>query len=288
MGLNEMWLLGDNFMSTTYRVCYKKSTSEFYTKENYEITAFCSSKYADKNTNALSRLQIALANTLNKKIYLPQYVVVILDDDLIQYLKYKKFGVSTMYGTWIEWLANEFNTLVDTRRQQLPLKSKKEGRTEPQFYWMSLPAHRDFDEEETSMRTKFNLCMESVVKTFDNMRVIKPKAFWDRDDSDLMFNGTTLSSYGNKQYWLAIDSALKFNIEKRKEFLIKEAARSVFGKCSGKKNTNPIQGKVDHDDPVRRFFKKKRNRSWSREQDQKKLKTDTGNRFILPRPNKTR
>ena len=169
-----MWLVGDNFVSTTFRTCYKKTTTQFFIRDKFEVVPFCSNKYVDKNDNVLSRLQITLATALNKKIHLPNYIVVVLDDDLIQYLKYKNFGVSTMYGTWIEWLANEFDCLVNKRKLQLPDKAKNDEH-DPQFYWMALPLHQGFNEVDYNMRCKFNLCLESVMKTYSNMRIIKPK-----------------------------------------------------------------------------------------------------------------
>ena len=63
----------------------------------------------------LSRIQHTVAYALDKRIKLPSYVVFILDDDLIQFLKYKDFGVSKMYGTWIEWLVKQVQDLFECR-----------------------------------------------------------------------------------------------------------------------------------------------------------------------------
>ena len=76
-------------------------------KSNYEITAVNSSKYSDKNSNMLSRIQIAVAKMIEKQVLLPKFVIMVLDDDLIEFLQYKNYGVSAMYGAWIEWLVSE-------------------------------------------------------------------------------------------------------------------------------------------------------------------------------------
>ena len=44
--------------------------------------------------------------------YLPDYIVVIPDEDLINYLGYQNYGVSTLLGTWIEWLVTDMNRLI--------------------------------------------------------------------------------------------------------------------------------------------------------------------------------
>ena len=99
-----MWLLGDNFLMETYWKNFKKA-GDMYLKDKYEIMPFCSSKYSDKNTNALSRLVNSFIQALNSKFYLPNYVVVMLDNDLIEFLQYKRFAVGSLLGPWLEYLA---------------------------------------------------------------------------------------------------------------------------------------------------------------------------------------
>ena len=280
-GLDELWFIGDNFVAATYRQHFKKTKIKSFVKENFEVFAFCSSKFADKNTNMISRMQIAFATALNKRIYLPKFVVIVLDDDLIQYLQYKNYGVSTMYGTWIEYLAKEFNSMVQDRIAQLPTKARRNPRFEPHIYWMALPAHNGFDETETLMRTKFNLCMESVVRTYANMRVIKPKVIWDKTDSNLVVNNR-MTETGQEMYWRTIDSVLQFNMQKRDEFLIREDAKSANKQPSAKKNDNSL---MTNEDPVRRFFKRKRNKQCPREAftEDSRRSPNQGNKFMLPR-----
>ena len=109
-------MIGDNFVATTYCKYYKKNTEfQFQLKWSFEVPTFCNSKYSSNNTNLLSRLQNTLVSALNEQFILPEYIIVILDDDIIEFLEYKKYGVSTMYWTWLEWLLAEFHTAISTR-----------------------------------------------------------------------------------------------------------------------------------------------------------------------------
>ena len=66
-----------------------------------------------------------------------------------------------MYGTWVEWLAQEITNMIKTRKDMLPPKAKRDS--DPQVYWMSAPYHGNFDETETKMRAKFNLILEDNI-----------------------------------------------------------------------------------------------------------------------------
>ena len=92
-GLRKLWMLGDNFIAETYKKFFKKASNDFFMKEQFEVMPFCSSKFSDRNTNMLSRILNSLITALNSKSQLPDYLLVILDNDLIKYLGCKKFGV---------------------------------------------------------------------------------------------------------------------------------------------------------------------------------------------------
>ena len=112
--IDKVWVLGDNFVAKTYRKKFKKASDDFFLKKHYDVMPFCSSRFNDKNSIMLSRLQHSLATALNSKTYLPAYIVILLDDDLIDYLNYLKFKVATLLGHWVEFLAKEFNEMLST------------------------------------------------------------------------------------------------------------------------------------------------------------------------------
>ena len=116
----------------------------------------------------LSRLQNMLAQAINKSERLPEYILVILDDDLISYLDYKGLGFASMIGPWYEWLAQTYLQMITMRTNLSPKKALVPDGM--QIYWASVARSSYFEEEDDNSRMKFNNCMESVVKFFDNMR----------------------------------------------------------------------------------------------------------------------
>ena len=115
IGPDHLWILGDNFASRSYRTHFKKREStQFFIKHNYEFDAHCNSRWASANENMLSQIRntFATAVGLQKTGLLPKYVLVVLDDNLISYLNFKREGMATLLGTWVEWLVKEMKDIV--------------------------------------------------------------------------------------------------------------------------------------------------------------------------------
>ena len=161
-GLSKIWLLGDNFLAETYRKNFKKASHAFFMKEHFEVTPYCSSKYSDKNSNTLSRLTNSFIQAMNTKFHLPDFIVVILDDDLIEFLQYKKYSVATLLGTWIEHLTDFMAESLQKHHQQLPSKAKLKQPT--QVYWVESLSHNNFDYLDQQVRDVFTKCLEVSCK----------------------------------------------------------------------------------------------------------------------------
>ena len=251
--------MGDTFMATSFRRNFKKVPGDqLYCKQKFEVTAFCSSRQCDSNSNTLSRIINTMGEAINKNVKLPKYVVIVIDADLIDFLRYKNYGISSMYGTWVEYLAKEIESMIRTRLDQLPDKAVREG--EPFIYWTALPMHANFA-EENHMRSKFNASLESVIRMYRTMRVMKLKEFWATDDTNLVGSATgRFTDYGFNRYWRSIDSAVRFNIHKREEFLAK----------GGQRNKKRAHGESIQNNNGEFPFNTKRPKK--------------GNRFLLPKP----
>ena len=85
------------------------------------------------------------------------------------------------------------------------------------IYWTSCPVHKNFI--DTEYRIKMNLCLESIVKLFTNMRVIKLKEHWDPKLDIFVDKDGKITFEGLDAYWKSIDSSFEFNVKKRENFL---------------------------------------------------------------------
>ena len=149
---------GDNFLAEMSRKNFKKAGYELYMKSAFEVTPWCSSKYSDNNNNCLSRIVNFIMQALNSEHCLPGYIVVLLDDNLIEYLNYKKFGVASLFGSWPEYLAQVIVESVEKRCQDLPLKARLLEKT--QVYFVKPVNHDNFDYVNQQVRETFSQCLD--------------------------------------------------------------------------------------------------------------------------------
>ena len=204
------------------------------------------------NQNMLSRIQISLAKAMNESFYLPDYLVIILENDLIDYLDFKGQGVSTMYGLWAQWLCNTIELMIKQWFESIPGSARKQT----QVYWVLPLYHKNLSYEEKQAREKFNHCFEVVVKLHDCMRTIKFKEIWDQQDNELVVNDK-LTHSGLSRYWRALDASLEFNYNKRKDFLIWDNFRQLQKATDSADTTGDLRQVVkrrrftcDHDPEV--------------------------------------
>ena len=265
----------------------------------------------------LARIQNSFANALSacKKGGLPKYVIFVFDDDLISFLDYKHSdGLASMLGEWIQWLVKQIQQLLTERMSQLSSKCRK---IQPFLYWVTAPSHSYFSKERNSMRMKFNLSLESVVKQEQNMRVIKLKEHWNSTDSHLVINDR-ITEMGMIAYWKGIDSSFKYNSKRRENFVAKNSVVNAQESSSSSSQsashvaddrkvarTAPAASQITHlsnqrsrdmNDPMREFFVRRRNyeepHMGAREdqlnrfhnEDRYSYDRHRNNRFWLPRP----
>ena len=255
-------------------------------KQNFEVSPYCSNRFYDKNQNLLSRLQISMANAINKNLQLPNAIVLIFDKDLIEFLKFTKTGVAQIYGTWLEWLAKELSDLIIGKIDILPSKALKPGY--PSIYWVNVPNSKFYDDDMHSCITKFNLAMESVARVYDGMRVVKLKEYWNVNDMNLVHNNA-LTFQGLSVYWKSIDAAIRFNITKREEYRAKETLKKTNTNERRQKDKK-FQARVlkledrkkTEEEMVRRMFKRRQG------YDNNHITSSNNNmsKFLLPRYNR--
>ena len=288
-----MWFVGDNFLSSTFRACFRLNPYPFYLKNEFKVTTYCSNRFNDKNQNMLSRVQISVTEAIRKSVLLPQFVIIVMKADLLEYLDYHKSRATTLLGPWIEWLVKEVDTLISEYKKKLIPKAKDQD--EPFIYWIQAVRHKNFDYVVNDTRNKFNLCLESVVRDYNTMRVVKIKEIWNMEDSALVTNNR-ITVEGTLKLWESIDAVVKFNIRKRKEFLAKKFLDKVGVAHSHTLGQNPGD--------MKNFFKKRRldgcanyeedhshgenAHGWNRRFNDQHRKGDAKKRFLLPRIDRRR
>ena len=125
-GIHKLWIIGDDFGFKSFNKYYcEQITINHYAKDNFEISGFNNDRKQSYNANIFSRMRNCLMGALCDQILLPQYIVIVLDGDVIHYCN--SLGI-TSYGSYcrvIKWLTCQFNRLIAPQHEYLPGKSKK-------------------------------------------------------------------------------------------------------------------------------------------------------------------
>ena len=203
--LELVWLIGDSFMANSYEKISRIDNSQhrLYIKENYDIYAFFNNNHYD--TNILSRVRKVLVLALNQQMYLPRFMAIVLDNDLMRFINHSKFGIGLETGTLVEWLVSAFDKAINTRLDQLQPKCKKQGF--PHIIWFGVPMHELFQDNDVC--EKFNESLESTIPLYGNMSLLLPKKGWNACDRGII-KKDSFTLDGMKMYWYAIDAALHF------------------------------------------------------------------------------
>ena len=163
-----------------------------------------------------------------------------------------------------------------------------------QVYWVALPTHKNYDHDLAETRAKFNLCLTSIVKSNDNMRMIWLKEKWNPDNDDLVHNNR-LTTAGLNAYWQSIDAAINFNTGKHEVFLAKELLKSKNKKtpCKNSFANNVSDGRQRDPNEMQKFFDKRKtedpdSKGYHRKSGNRyhwtQKKDDRFNKFLLPKP----
>ena len=239
-GYDKLWFWGDNFVTSTYRNSFKNNTAELFIKDSFEYYAYCQSKYEHSDTNMLNRLRNALIQGINEQGKLPKVVVLVQDDDLLEFLNYGEQGMSSLVVSCIEWICKQFEALVKLAAEGLPPKAVKDGY--PQLYYVAPPHHQHFKNNHS--RSKLINVMEVTFKDFKDIRIIRMKEFWDYKDGSLVNSKGQFTDIGWETYWISIGAAVKFNLKKRELYLANQVRNNAKPEVKGGKRPFQRENKM--------------------------------------------
>ena len=252
----------------------------YFMKEHFEVTGYCNSRYESNEKNLLIRFNNAIVKALNEKQKLPQYIVVALDDDIVHFAQYDGFGISRILGEFLDSMAKALDKLITDRKQLLPSKSVRDNF--PMVFWVALPMHHNLL-DSAQIRSKFNMCLDSVLQQYSYMRVIRLKEIWNYNDGALVSPAGIFAEKGYYQYWRAIDASVRFNVTK-----LENSKRFIPGNRTTFKSVSNWSSKAQKDldfEKIRGVFAKGNSREETNERrDSFTWRKTDGNRFMLPRP----
>ena len=124
--LKLVWIIGAEFLkdmdqsltSVKLQVTQSANANPLYLCMNYNVITFFSTNL--RNTNPfLARIYNSLVEGLNSSHQLPQYIMVMLDRDLIVNVDLYDYGVSRTIEDTLKWLSINLNQALEQRKLDL-------------------------------------------------------------------------------------------------------------------------------------------------------------------------
>ena len=177
----------------------------------YELKTFTSSAYPSLNKSPLGRTFNNVVRAINELQTLPKLIVMVTDNDLVKYIR-SSIGeelLTKQIQRSYNWLGNQLQRSFMTFKEFLPEKAKRQHI--PQVLWILPPTHKNFDETDNMKRSIAGQAIRTLVNTKEGMAALQMLKIWDHEDgSNFMRENYRFTTQGLTNYWLSIDSAIRF------------------------------------------------------------------------------
>ena len=147
--------------------------------------------------NELGRLQDALIDALNRREYLPKYVLVIPDEAIIKAVKFDFPGITQQLERCVKWYNQKILRELESRKEVLTkIRPGAVDATEPCIIWIELFYRPGMSYFVRNNIGKFNKGINEVATADMNTKVLNIKTL---SNQDFDFHGN-LSAIGQTHF----------------------------------------------------------------------------------------
>ena len=191
---------------------------------NYYNVSFHNEMKFLAGRNALANIRNSLVSALNeKKNKLPRFIVIIPDDDILKFINYYAFGISTIMGKCLNWLITEVDRLISARKDALC--HRKPGAVlpnEPKIVWCKMMDKPNMTYNDMMVvHGKYNRILEEILTQYQghyildySKEVVHPVNFSQQND---------INARGKEDMWNVIDRKLEI-FDFNKDYLLPHTA----------------------------------------------------------------
>ena len=121
--IHDTWIVGDTFLREIYPTFQAMETQAVQSKksppyafEYFKVFPFYSSNL-QYSRNVLTRIQNAIVEAFNRRERLPQYMIIIMDKDIVEAAEHFTFGVKKIFDRWHKWLETTIQRFIAIRKE---------------------------------------------------------------------------------------------------------------------------------------------------------------------------
>ena len=192
--------------------------STSYSARTFGISTHGSVAHKSINPSVLARVRNSLFHAFNKADRLPDIVVVVLEDDVINSTGFIDDDLLLKdYSRRIKWLMSEYRKAIEGVKDVLPPNAKSDKK--PKFLWIMPTRHVNY--ANNFYRKKFANAMETMAKFYENTTALRLVQRWDFNDTNLYLKEERRFTYdGKAEFWKAVDKTVEYfdtKYEKKKQ-----------------------------------------------------------------------
>ena len=204
--MEKIIVLGDLFVRRTAKAQFLRLKDAYSKRFDIEIAAGDIFSEVDQIT---CRISNAYIDKLNNCVNIPKMVFIVIENDIINDVELKSFGVTEFYGRYIEEIINECNKITLEFANILPFQSKRDGW--PRFVWIVPTQHNNYSPLQKELRMKFAEVLENIAQHHRNVWTLKLRQVWDENNNSLFSHSNNkFTNEGLHTFWTAFDRTVKY------------------------------------------------------------------------------
>ena len=172
-----------------------------YCYEFYNISAYFQTSL--NTAPAIVRIYNSLIEALNENIFLPKYVIIIPDADIIEFITTKTFGARDEIEEHLFWLMKQILNALITRREDL--KQKNPGAVTADLcrvIWMKMLTRPITQDENLKkmwkLRPKFNDTLDNLLSVKKYMHMVNVP---NMEEVKFFDQRGALTPLGKRNFW---------------------------------------------------------------------------------------
>ena len=228
VGIDKLWIIGDQFVSNNIQQYFLSAPqTDSYCRSQLEVCVFHKGNTADRSDSPISRIVNNLIYAMKTKGYLPKIIAVILEDDLIRYVDYNDFGVTSVYGQIFNYIIEEVRSaIIEFKYGILPVKARRDAY--PQIIWFLPTLHCNYHPSDNTLRKKLIGEMENQIKYQTQMHTVHVNTTWTYDNLNLVNKYEhRMSPLGLAKFWNDFDNKIAYANQNYKDLTGKMRKPSI-------------------------------------------------------------
>ena len=220
--LRDTWLVGDTFLEKNYDGLQNLKTrwelkhqQTPYIYQFYNVSAYYMNPLSDVRPS-MARMQNALVKAMNKNTYLPKYLIMLPDMDLVESIIRNKLREDI--EDILNWIINQVSKLLITRREDLKYKNPGSVTADlTRVIWVKMLARPNSNSYRLQkiwrLKNKYNEILTFLLEAEKYMHIIELKNMEEYKYFDKQGN---LSTAGKAEFWANFNKELKITDSMRK------------------------------------------------------------------------